>query len=66
MSPRIRIYKVPVLDTGIGREAGFESDKELIAAAQAERDALPPEVRQLADAVDEEIDRAFLFGDSPP
>lgn len=58
------IHKVEMLDTGIGREAGFKDDAELIAKAKAEREAMSPEVRRLVEEMDETIERAFLFGDN--
>jgi hypothetical protein len=33
----LKVVKIPVFDTGIGREAGYESDAELIAAGEAQR-----------------------------
>lgn len=64
--PEIRVVTVPMHDTGIGREAGFENDAALIAHAQAERakaDALlTPEAAADFRAADAEIERLFLFG----
>lgn len=57
-----RIVTVPMLDTGLGREAGYEDDAALVAAAQAERAALAPDVREIIEKVDAELDRAFLYG----
>jgi hypothetical protein len=53
---------VPMYDTGIGREAGYEDDKALIAAAKAERAALPEPVRRALEEHDRDMERRFLFG----
>jgi hypothetical protein len=36
-TPELRVERVPMLDTGLGREAGYANDKELIAAAAQQR-----------------------------
>lgn len=59
----IKIVKVPLLDTGIGREAGFKDDAELIAADRAQRRALTPEARRLLEKIDAKTTQAFLFGE---
>jgi hypothetical protein len=55
--PEMRVVSVPVLDTGLGREAGYASDAEMAAAdeaARAEIEALlsPEALRLLKDAED--------------
>ncbi|WP_320672370.1 hypothetical protein [Patulibacter defluvii] len=65
----LRIITVPMLDTGIGHEAGYANDAELIAAAEAERQQWTLTERALADAVAAEIDRLWLTGEqrsTPP
>lgn len=51
---------MPALDTGLGREAGYANDDELREAAAAQRAALPPAVRAIADEFDAELDRRIL------
>jgi hypothetical protein len=64
--PEIRIVKVPVLDTGIGRARGYANDQELIAATEAERERvlgmLTPEARKRIEDAEAEAERRFLFG----
>jgi hypothetical protein len=60
--PEYKVVQVPMLDTGIGQEAGFANDAELIAHAEAERAKLDPAVRELLDKADAEMTRRFLFG----
>lgn len=54
--PELTVHAVPVLDTGLGREAGYANDAELIEAAQAQRAEieamLMPEALARLDAVD--------------
>ena len=65
------MVKLPVLDTGIGIEAGYRSDAEFIQAAEAQRQArlnlLRPDARSAIEAVerdvDERMERHFLYGD---
>jgi hypothetical protein len=49
--PETRIVKVPMLDTGLGREAGYRDDAELIAAYNEMRESLSPEGRGVLDVV---------------
>jgi hypothetical protein len=58
--PHIKIVKMPMHDTGLGREAGFENDQQLIEHAERERAKLDPEVRALVDQVDAEFQRRVL------
>jgi hypothetical protein len=60
---QITVRSVPMFDTGIGREAGYANDAELIAAAAAEREALPPALRDLMDRLDAELTRRVVEGD---
>lgn len=57
---KIEVHTFPMLDTGIGQEAGFANDAELMAAAAAERAALPLEVREAMDEIDREVERRML------
>jgi hypothetical protein len=59
----IIVHKVKALDTGIGREAGYANDEELLKAAQAEREAMHPAIRALLDEADARVIRAVLFGE---
>lgn len=54
------VRTVPVLDTGLGIEAGYASDAEFIRAAEAERAALDPEVRAGLDDLNAELQRRIL------
>lgn len=64
--PKLTVRRVPVFDTGLGREAGFANDAELMAAAQAQRteleSLLTPEALAELDAAEAEATRRFLFG----
>lgn len=61
--PEFEIHKMEMLDTGIGREAGFKDDADLIAHAKAEREAMEPRMREVVEKLDAEVERRFLFGD---
>ena len=61
--PKLKVTKVPAQDTGIGREAGYKDDADLIAAYEAERAALPPAVRETVDKLDAEMMARFVNGD---
>lgn len=71
--PEIRVVRIPMLDTGLGREAGFANDAELVEHAKREREALSPAVRELVDELDAELERRVLaelerrvlFGEGP-
>lgn len=56
-NPTLQIVKVPMFDTGIGRDAGYVNDAELIDAYEAERSALPEAER---NTLDERMRRAAL------
>ena len=62
----IHVVKVPMMDTGIGREAGFRDDAHLIEVATAEREAalslLTPEARARIEAAESEMQRRFIVG----
>jgi hypothetical protein len=64
MDNTLRTYIVEgeVLDTGIGREAGFKDDAELVEHARREREALDPDVRELVDEIDRRFAAKFLNG----
>lgn len=59
----VKVISVPLADTGLGIEAGYANDAELMEAAIAERAAQPPEIRALMDQVDAEFERRVLFGE---
>lgn len=58
----LHVAAVPVLDTGLGREAGFANDAELIAAAAAERAAMTPAVRAVVEELEDDLTRRVLYG----
>jgi hypothetical protein len=64
--PKFVVHTFPMLDTGIGREMGYEDDKAFIAAAEAERAKLDPAVRAALDQADRDLERAFLYGTPRP
>lgn len=59
---KLTVHTFPMLDTGIGIEAGYESDAAMMEAHRREREALDSEVRAALDEVDAEMTRRFLFG----
>lgn len=65
----LEVHRVPFLDTGLGREAGYANDAELIEAAKAQRAELEamltPDALARFDAMEAEATRRFLFGRSP-
>ncbi len=64
--PHIQIHKVSVHDTGVGREAGFKNDTELVEHARRERQELEalltPEALAKLDRAEAEAERKFLAG----
>lgn len=64
--PRITVHKVPMLDTGLGQEAGYANDAEMIAAYQAQRveleQLLTPEALARLDEAEDAATRRLLFG----
>jgi hypothetical protein len=60
----MKIVKVPMLDTGIGREAGYANDRELIDAYEAQRAALSNAERQMLDEWARRETLAFVNGTS--
>lgn len=60
--PLITVYTAPMLDTGIGQEAGYANDDEFRAAMQAEREAMDPVERAAVEAIEADMERQFLFG----
>jgi hypothetical protein len=64
--PVLEVRTVTVHDTGIGRDAGFANDRELVDAAAAERTNMAPVERELAERVDREVDRRAIEGDAFP
>jgi hypothetical protein len=65
LPPGFKVVSVPILDTGIGKEAGFENDADLIRAHAEEIAKLPPEVQELIAKVEAKLDREFLHGEDP-
>lgn len=59
----LKVVTVPMLDTGIGIEAGFKDDADLIRHARAERAAMDPLTREIVDKIDAEVDRRWLWGE---
>jgi hypothetical protein len=59
-----RVIQVPMLDTGLGREAGYASDAELIAAYEKDRAELErlltPEALKALDDAEAEATRRLL------
>lgn len=61
----LRVVRMPMLDTGIGREAGFRDDEHLREVAIAEREAMSPPARELADRIERDLEEAFINGTDP-
>lgn len=57
-----KTVSVPMLDTGIGKAAGYESDKALLEAGRRLRERMSPIEREIADMIDRRTDEALLFG----
>jgi hypothetical protein len=57
------VRRITPLDTGIGREAGYKDDNELIEAAERERQSLSAWQRQMLDTAARREVQAFLFGE---
>lgn len=59
--PKLTVRRVPILDTGIGREAGFANDAEMIEAGRKQRaeleELLTPEALARLDAAEDEAMR---------
>lgn len=60
----LKIVKVPMLDTGIGQEAGYKDDAEFMEAMRKKREALSPEVRRCVGEFERALLHRALFGDS--
>jgi hypothetical protein len=58
----IEVVTFTMHDTGLGQEAGYRDDREMIAAAKAEREAMDPVARSIVEEVDRRIDDAFING----
>lgn len=60
----LRVVRVPLLDTGLGREAGFRDDAHMIEVAKAEREVMnqDPLSKGILERMDRAEDEAFLFG----
>jgi hypothetical protein len=50
----------PLMDSGIGISQGYESDKAFLAAMEAERAKLDPEVREAIESIEQDTLRGFL------
>lgn len=59
----VQVITAPLLDTGIGREAGFRDDAHLVEAAEAERASWPDLYREINDAMWADVTHRLLFGD---
>lgn len=64
MRGAIKTVRVPMHDTGLGIEAGYKNDAELIAAGKAQREAMDPVSRAVLDRIDERMDRAIIEGEA--
>jgi hypothetical protein len=62
MQIRLSVLKVPFLDTGIGREAGYANDEEFIQDCMKQRAKLDPRVRDILDDVSKRLDEEFING----
>jgi hypothetical protein len=64
---RVEVVKIPMADTGIGRDMGYANDQEMVDALNAENEAimaqLTPEARQRVLDAEADLQRRFLFGD---
>jgi hypothetical protein len=60
--PKITKHTFEMLDTGIAREFGYESDKAFLEQAARERALLPDEIREALERAEAEMLREFLFG----
>jgi hypothetical protein len=56
------VHRVPMPDTGIGIEQGFESDVAFLDHCEQERAKLDPEVRKALEDLDRSMRRALLGG----
>jgi hypothetical protein len=63
---QIEIHKVPMLDTGIGRQFGYESDAALIEASKAERATWPAEMREAVEQYEAEFMHRVMFRSAAP
>lgn len=63
MNAELRVHKVQVLDTGIGRSLGYFSDVHFLACAENERRDMPLLHRRVAEEIDRKMDEALLYGD---
>jgi hypothetical protein len=61
-SPSLHIVKVPMHDTGLGQEAGYANDQELIEAHEQWMATLSPENRAIVEAIMQAETRAFVIG----
>lgn len=59
---KLNVVQMPLLDTGIGREAGFRDDAHLIEVAMTERAAMPEYLRDIYDEIDRKFEHATFFG----
>lgn len=60
----LNVVSFPMLDTGLGREAGYEDDFAMIEAHEKMRAELPLAIREILDDLDREMDGVFLHGRS--
>jgi hypothetical protein len=64
MSYKIVTHIRPMIDTGIGQEMGYESDRAFLDDQRRERETMDPEVARLLDAAKAEIEVKMMFGGS--
>lgn len=64
LSDKIEVRSVPFLDTGLGREAGYASDREFIEAWEAELAKMSPAERAFFEEDMRRLTRKFVLGDS--
>ena len=58
----IKVTTFPMSDTGLGIEAGYESDAAMIAEVEAERAAMDPPLLEAIKDYERRMMRDFLFG----
>lgn len=62
MASELQVQRFPALDTGLGREAGYADDRELIEEYWRQVDALDDYTRALVIEADRRIVLAFVEG----
>ena len=66
----LKVVRVPVYDTGIGREQGYANDEEFVKAAVAEREEmlklLTPKGRAMIEEAEQRAQHELIFGKDHP